>query len=87
MGAQECRELLEVAAVTEDEAVMDAYYELMAEPLHPVLSPGAPGSPTPGCYPEDYHACCRSCGVEEEGAAAAGPWGTAAAWEPWRSFV
>lgn len=72
---------------------MGAYFGHCNEPFevapHPAPSPGSPGSPTPGRCRECCYAHCRAHGgveEEEEGAAAAGPWGTAA-WEPWQSFV
>lgn len=50
---------------------------------YPVPSPDSPDSPTRGRVRNCYVVRCQLHGVEE-GAAAAGEWGTAA-WEPWQS--
>lgn len=79
-------------AVADDEPAVDAYSGLCADPfavaLHPAPSSGSPGSPTSGGHLERCHAYRHSHGVVAEGGAGApGPWGTAAAWGPWQSFV
>lgn len=71
-----CRELLRELAGAGVEAVMGTYFVHHDEPFevppHPAPSPDSPDSPTPGRAHECCYVHCRSDGVVEEGAAAAG---------------